>query len=170
VVYVYFDYKDQQNQSYINVLSSLLKQLVLQIERVPSELRDVWISSLSKHQRPAGSSWLLELFTAVSKQFTATYVLVDAFDECHPSQQENILAAVEKLCQENKIRVMLTSRHYLQSLNSLPAITLTISANNTDVKKYLSSKLEKEKFLNQELKEKISLQISSEKSGMYNLQ
>lgn len=167
VVYLYFDYKDQHNQSPINVFVSLLKQLLLQLDRVPLELKRLWEYCIRKQQRPAGSEWPLGLFTNISRHsFTATYILLDAFDECDSSQHEAILSAVKCLCQSKNVKVMLTSRPYPEILLNLNATTINISAQDSDVKTYLSSKLKKKIFLRQELKEEIVSRISKGAKGM----
>ena len=80
ISYVYCDYKDRKNQTTVNLISSLVKQLVLQHRDMPKEVIDLYTKS-----RNGQSSLSLEdysrLLLSFSNHFRRSFILVDALDE-----------------------------------------------------------------------------------------
>lgn len=92
LAYAYFDYKEQERQKPIQVLSSLLKQLIGQAIHLPfpTEIKALY----SRHETGGGRPTFEELYAAlmvVSKQFPQVYFVFDALDGCHPENQRRTL-------------------------------------------------------------------------------
>jgi hypothetical protein len=51
VVYIYFDYDNQKNQTPVNIITSLLKQLVCQLGLIPMELQGLYEKCITESSR-----------------------------------------------------------------------------------------------------------------------
>jgi hypothetical protein len=170
VLHIYFDYKDRQNQSDVRILSSLLKQLVSQLKIIPSSLAALHDVSIATNTKP-GRLTLLGHFIACVGQFESVYILLDAIDECVDREQDQILSLLNDLLSESTLKIMITSRpHLTNRIYTLSASILGISINPTDidddVQTYLISRLREERFLRQDLKNRIVQEISKQAEGM----
>lgn len=77
---------------------------------------------------------------------------------------------ISQFCESQQtIRIMLTSRPYLHVLQSLSesAIIIDIRANDDDVCMYLTTRLERVRFISAELKNEIKERLSPGAQGMY---
>ncbi len=111
---------------------------------------------------------LLEQFISCSEEFEYVFLLLDAFDECDNDQQEAMLSLIHQFKSQSSIRIMLASQPHLQKLGTLSecAITINLSASDSDVRTYLSFRLERERFLSQGLKSKIVEKVGQGVKGM----
>ena len=143
VLFVYFDYQDRFNQTAIQVLRILLRQIIAQLDAIPSSIIDLYEECTSR-DTPLDLSNVLEQFTSCCRHFDSVYVLFDAFDECDDNQQEQIRSLIEELLLQPSLRVMLTSRPYLRALQKLSetALVIPISAQEPDVREFLVSRLD----------------------------
>lgn len=144
------------------MIASLLKQLLCQLDGLPWDVGTAYETSLRCASSPSFDS-LVTLFTSVSKQFTIVYVLIDAIDECHSEYQEDVIALIHQLS-ESSIKVMCTSRDHLEMHDSA---SLTVKAKPTDIRKYITSKLRKERQIGEALRERIVEQLTLQAEGMY---
>jgi hypothetical protein len=167
VLYIYFDYQDRQNQKSIRILQTLLKQVVSQLDIIPSELVALYEECIRRNTSPDILT-LLEQFLACCQEFDSTYVLLDGFDECDDSQQEQILSLIHKFLRQCSLRIMLTSRPYLHRLQTLfeSSLLMEFKAEEEDIRKYLSTRLEKIRYLSQDLKSEIIDVITRGAEGM----
>lgn len=80
ISFIYCDYKDRKNQTTAKLISSLVKQMVLQQRDMPRELADLYI-----RKRNGQTSLSLEdysrLLSSFSNHFRRSFILVDALDE-----------------------------------------------------------------------------------------
>jgi hypothetical protein len=120
-------------------------------------------------QKP-GLSVLVKLFVECSRHFSAVSVLLDAFDECRPSQQSTIIDDVLKQFWLSGIKVYITLQSHLldtfkNEFNS--ATIIEIKADDDDVKNYITRELEaKKKGLTDKFKAEIITKIGSRAQGM----
>jgi len=152
------------------VLTSLLKQVISQLDVVPSAVEKIYEVSIATNTKPDRSTLLQQLILCAEK-FRTVYVLLDALDECEIQQQERILAIIDDLLRQSAFKIMITSRPHLRWFHSLPesSIRLEIDAKDVDrdVHTYLSSRVNRERFLVPTLKSKIVETISQQSEGMY---
>ncbi len=80
VSYIYCDYKDRKNQTTVNLISSLVKQIVLQQEDMPQEVQSLY-STYSYGQSSLSLEDLSRLLSCFSNHFRRSFILVDALDE-----------------------------------------------------------------------------------------
>jgi hypothetical protein len=167
IAYTYFDYREPIWQNPAGVIKSLIKQLGSQSFDLPENPRAYY----GVHPEQKNFKLLSSVFSAIAAEFDRVYICFDAFDECSVELQDKILSLVHQLSGPPNARVFLTSRPHVERLSRLPgsAWTLTIEASDTDVHRYLSSRLANERHLKDGIKNKIMDKLSKGAKGMYGL-
>lgn len=165
VVYVYFDYKEQHNQKASVVVANLLRQLVCGLDHIPPQLEKLH-DSLQHGGSGPSLSILCPLFGDTASQFDSVYVILDALDECDPSQIDLIITFLQG--QKENVRILLTMREHLCNISEdfKDHTFLPIRAGEGDVRNYLQTKLAKGKFA-PSLQNKIVETLTSQAEGMY---
>jgi glycyl-tRNA synthetase alpha subunit len=166
LTYVYFDYKDQQNQKAVQIVASLLKQLLCQIDKIPDEVEDMYKTSVSACTRPS-LGVLTKCFIRLLRNFSTSFVVFDALDECNPEQRDPIVGFIKDL-QREKARVFLTSRPHLSEIQELflsNLVTLQIEAEKHDLRNFLGIELAKRK-INKTLSASIIQTLVEKADGM----
>lgn len=108
VVCMYLDYKDATNQTSVNLLGSLLKQLI-QLQNssyVSDDLRDMYRRAKRRNAKPRLEQ-IRQLLLAEIATCNRVYCVVDALDEC--SFRQELLSEILKLVPE-KLSLLITSR------------------------------------------------------------
>ena len=167
VAYFYFHYQDHPKQTAIQVLRTLLKQVVSTLDNVPSGLRELYENCTSRSINPDLPA-IVEQFLACCRDFGRVCVMLDGLDECDDSQQPHLVSIIRELLTQPSLRVMLTCRLYLPVVESLSrtGLCINIVAEDADIRTYLSSRLETVEFLSQELKRQVVDVIAQGAEGM----
>jgi hypothetical protein len=141
VAHIYFNYKEQGSQGISNILGSLIKQICQQppqLSQLPPQLEHL----TSGGRTPSEEELLLTLFE-MSKQFSQTFLVFDALDECDRESQRGKLLPMLHLMGENGFRVFMTSRRYADDIEerfrNVPSIEIV--AHDDDIKSYISERL-----------------------------
>jgi hypothetical protein len=166
LAYFYFDYKDEEQQTPINVVGTIVKQLVCTLHVLPSEVERAYTDSIRCGLHPDFDS-LICLLTALVTRFGSFYAIFDAFDECHDNNREQMWCLIQRL-RELSAKVMLTSRHHPETLQSLEG-TLPIRASDADIGWYLRSRLAKERNVSPGIRDKAIEILKSGADGMYTI-
>jgi hypothetical protein len=171
VAFVYFDYymeKDPLNttETRTKLVASILSQLLSHLTPLPEEVKSAYEGSIKRDFNRDFKS-LLGLIQSVTPYLTSAYVLFDAFDESDLRDREDVLFLIRQLSQWS-VKVFVTSRPHLQATQDLSLIAsiCSISANELDIRKYLSTILSGGR-LAQGIKTKIIEELSSRAKGMY---
>ena len=166
MAYFYFDYKDNVTQEPSKVVAGLLKQLLCRLDAWPREIEKAYATSL-KTGSELNYNELLDLLIAVSSHFSTVYVLIDALDEVEWEHQPAFLSLIQHLS-ESSIKTLVTSRPHLEICHEfeMSGLSITISANDLDIRQYLSVRLNKRKHLASGLKKKIVETLSINADGM----
>ena len=169
MLYVYFDYNDCLSQTELGVISNLLKQTISQLDLVPDSIKQLYEVSTKTNTNPERSVLLRQLLSC-AERFDTVYVILDALDECDDSQQDDVLNLINILLSQSQFKIMLSSRPHLQRLQTLPESSdrIIISGEDidADVRTYLISRLKRERFLQDRLRNKIVEVISEQAEGM----
>ena len=150
VAYVYCSRKDRQNQSFIDLVSSLLKQVILQCKDMPEMVREEY----HKHSDGAirlSSAGYVRLLSAVLTKFSRSFILLDALDEYCGQEGETESGTTIKLLDKLKDNLsdpslgcglFLTSRDDTRSMyTEMPATMVCIKARDEDVRSYVESRI-----------------------------
>ena len=112
----YFDFASRSEQSPVNMLGSLLRQLVSGLEGIP----EVVVRSFGNQKKVIGGRGLqvagiLKMFQTITTR-TRTFICVDALDECVPEHRMVILESLREITQESRdTRVFVTGRSHIRS-------------------------------------------------------
>lgn len=145
IAHVYFDYKEQDQQTPTYVLASLVKQLLRQISYLPTEIEALYDTLKTKDRRPT----LDELYSAllVAKEcFPRVFLIFDALDECNPEKQRKPLLPLFHRMGRDSMSLFLTSRPHPEDIrDSLTgyddATSIELAAQDEDMVAYTQEKI-----------------------------
>ncbi|KAL9118809.1 MAG: hypothetical protein Q9187_004635 [Circinaria calcarea] len=171
IAYIYFNYKEQE-QTFINLISSLLRQLIQPESKIPNNIIDLHRSHINKGTRPLLAEYS-ELLQSKVMALSTVFIIVDALDECDKGETRvDFLAELRNLLPH--IRLLVTSRYLVSIERSFENdARLEIRANNGDVEKYVRARIQKEPRLLQHVKadpaleEQIITTIIEKARGMF---
>ena len=112
----YFDFAARNEQSPVNMLGSLLRQLVSGLEEIP----EVVVQGFRKEKRVIGGrglqvSGVLNMFRSITAA-KRTFICVDALDECVPENLTVILESLAQILQGSpSTRIFITGRPHVRS-------------------------------------------------------
>ncbi|KAL6901385.1 hypothetical protein GGI43DRAFT_404805 [Trichoderma evansii] len=181
LAFIYFDFIRKESQKTIDILASLIKQLVRDepylstaIEDLQSKYRDIPASSRSDKDIPEFSKILKHLINDNSKQ---TFIVIDALDECQNA--DTFLAEIFKIIEDTEAKLFATTRPNKSIEKRFKnGLFLEISAAVEDVENYIKGRLSEFKVLSDEnvelsqklrrhLKREIVSKISSAIDGIF---
>ena len=171
VAYIFCNYKVHLEQTPVNLITSLSKQLLQKKGTVSEELRKIYRCHIIKGTK-ATLEEIVQILHAQLSNFSQTFVVIDALDEC--SEFGNLLDPVRRLQSLHPINLMVTSRHVPNIMDRFPdAIRLEIRASEADVQRYVASQLPRLATCvigNQTLQEVVIMEIVEATDGMYEIE
>ncbi|KAI9855731.1 MAG: hypothetical protein M1824_005891 [Vezdaea acicularis] len=139
VAFIYCNYNDQTEQSSVNLVSSLLKQLAQQMPSLLDGLEPMFDKHLKKITRPTLQEMSKALQSAVLS-FPRAFIVVDAVDECLEDSRRDLLDSLGVLA--DTVGLMITSRPSIHIEDTFPnREKLEITAKDEDVYKYLEARI-----------------------------
>ena len=158
ILYVYCDYKERKRQTVDNLMQTLVKQAILQLEDSESMPREV-IDAYEEHangETQMSRTEVRQLLTTLLKRFRRSFLVLDALDECvHSRGDAHSLQSVEIFDELLKVmsnchgscRIFVTSReNCLDRYKSVPAKRVEIVAADEDVRSYVDSFIHSDRF------------------------
>ncbi|KAI9148367.1 26S proteasome non-ATPase regulatory subunit [Paramyrothecium foliicola] len=121
LAYIYFTYKDAELQTPVNIIASILQQLISQSPADAHSLVNLHAQHVGENTRPSVGE-IVSLLQDVFRRFSKVYVIVDALDECSDVDDARPLPDLEKLLDD--------------------AIHIEVEASPTDIENYLGQRLE----------------------------
>jgi len=112
----YFDFAARSEQSPVNMLGSLLRQLVTGLEEIPEAV----VRGFRNEKKAIGGrglqvSGILGMFQAITAA-KRTFICVDALDECAPEHRMVVLESLGHILQASpNTRIFITGRSYVRS-------------------------------------------------------
>jgi len=145
----YFDFAARNEQSPINMLGSLLRQLVSGLEGIPEAV----VQSYRNQKKVIGGrrlqvSGILKIFQTITVT-KRTFICVDALDECAPEHRMEVLESLGHILRGSpSTRIFMTGRRHVRSevergLGRVVAF-LPIQPMEDGVARYLREKLRKD--------------------------
>ena len=142
IAYVYCDYNAQIEQTALQLIASITKQLVEQKLLLIRRVKD-----LQERRKGGPPTWkdCTELLASIVRQFDKAIVVVDALDECTEvgdRQFQNREEFVKELL-GLPLKLFITSRH-LETIGGLlqSATKLEIRPDPGDIRSYLNSRIQ----------------------------
>jgi Cdc6-like AAA superfamily ATPase len=142
VVYIYCNYKRQDEQTLDDLLASILKQLAERRGHLPHSVKSLYDQCESKRSRPSIDDITMTLQSVVAA-CSQVFILIDALDECRSGCRAKFLSEISKLQSKCELNLFVTSRF-------IPDITerferdlrLEISANEQDIQRYVEGHID----------------------------
>lgn len=147
VLFLYCDYQAQKDQSAVNMIGSLLRQLVLGEIGITGEIRRAFEESRWSGGKGLRLPDMMKLFVKTINSIGRVYVCVDAVDELQPQDRSEFLRALRQIIQDApNTRLFLTVRSYirreLDKYLTSGAYVINIVADKGDIAGYLSRKMD----------------------------
>ena len=148
----YVDFAAREEQSPINMLGSLLKQIVGGLEKIPDEIRETF----QNYKKVIGGRGLrvpeiVEMLQTVTS-LQQTYICVDALDECVEMHRPEVLHSLKQILEKSpNTRIFLTGRRHIwgeiDKHLGWRAKILSIKPNYNDIVGYIRMRLSKDTSL-----------------------
>lgn len=158
VAYVYCSYKEQEGQTAVNLIASLLQQL---IQRNPVISDD--IVSLYRHHKQMQTCPTLDelskLLQLEIRRLSKVFILIDALDECSESNstRDSFVAEIRNL--QPITHLLVTSRHISTIEREFEkAARVEIHATDEDIRKYVESRIKGDRQLIRQIQKDPALQ------------
>jgi len=145
----YYDFASREAQSPINMLGSLLKQLLSGLGAIPAEI----VQKFRSQKKAIGGRRLqlpdiVKMCAAVTS-LQRTFICVDALDECVPRHQLEVLGALGQILRGSPdTRIFMTGRSHIRGVveRGLGGRTTSvlISSREDDIVTYLRARLGKD--------------------------
>jgi hypothetical protein len=173
IAYVYFSYEEKENRSVVNIVGSLLRQLVQRKGVIPDQIMALY-NDHSRRKTRLKLTDITKLLHSECLSVLKTFIVIDALDECsvHNDARESFINELSKLPQTT--RLLLTSRPDAKITHRInDTIQLEIQATNTDVANYIEMRLEEDLRLKHhvegdaELKAAIISKLVQNARGLY---
>jgi Cdc6-like AAA superfamily ATPase len=139
IAYVYCNFRRQHEQKAIELLTNLLKQLIWGQDLVPQSIQKLYKKHLQERTRPPINS-ISETLQSIVPNYSRTFIVVDALDECQikGGEQKLFLAELFSLQTKTAINLFVTSRFIPEIENEFNgSIKLEIRADEEDLSRYL---------------------------------
>ncbi|KFY41936.1 hypothetical protein V494_02702 [Pseudogymnoascus sp. VKM F-4513 (FW-928)] len=154
VAFLYFDYQDQDRQTLLNLLSSILRQIVAVMPEIPKPVADAY----EKSQR-SGSYLLIheleKMILETVETIPRVYIVIDALDECEESRcRRPFLQFISNLSKAHAVRLFVTSRQ----------------SSRYDLKQYIYQELDRaaiDDIIDEEFTTKIVETVLTRAQGMF---
>lgn len=180
LAFIYFDFIRKESQRTIDILASLVKQLLgdkpslpISIEDLQKKYRNIPASSRSDKDIEQFSKALKHL---ISDNSNKTFIVIDTLDECHDSN--DFLEKIFTVLENTEARLFATTRPSESVEKRFKSgLLLEVSASTEDVENYVQGRLPEFILLKDEnhdipevrkirLREEIVAKISSAIDGM----
>ena len=159
VLCVFCSHADQERQTSIDLVASILEQLV-RIKGITSEIRALYHHHQMRTTRP-GLEELSKLLQSTIEKSAKVFIIIDALDECPETTRRAFIGEIHKL--RSSAHLLVTSRPasgiaYAHDLELHDAIRLEIHALDTDLEMYIRAKTQRDPDLARYLKHDLALQ------------
>ena len=109
VGHIYFEYQEQQQQTVLAVVASLVKQLLSQIP--PAEFpKDIETQYQGKKSEHPSADDLIKMLLSMPERFTRVFIVCDALDEMNQDEQRVGLLPLFHRMKDSGIALSLTTR------------------------------------------------------------
>jgi hypothetical protein len=144
--FLYCTYAERNDQTIEQLLGSLIQQLLLWQSIIPKDIVELYNSHKRFNTRPD----IAELSThlrSVASLFSKVYIVVDALDECDEANKTRSSLLIQLQSLEKHIQLFFTSRPLGEIESLRDAAQFKICAQEDDMRKYLSAKIQQERRL-----------------------
>lgn len=142
LAFIYCNYKEQDEQTIIGLVASLLRQVVERCESIPNEVQELYTFHVARATRPVLTDYS-KLLGLIAARFSTVFIVVDALDESNESDgtRSGLIREILKLPPNSQL--LCTSRHIPDIEQQFEgSACLEVRASDRDVEKYLVERIE----------------------------
>lgn len=170
VVCLYCDYRDQNNQTALNLIGGLVRQLLRQTRTVPNGILEIFEE---KARQAITTEDAKQIFILILREFESVFICIDALDECSTEARKDLLQSFD-IPNQAGLHVFLTGRHNVEvevtkSFAKLSPKSVKVAAREEDIRICLAQKIALDpdpEAMDEKLKAEIIEKIVSLSSGM----
>lgn len=177
LAYIYCDFNKRETQTPFILLSSMLEQLLRQLggDSIPPEVTTLYELHKKHDTRPALAE-IVNVLRRVCQCSDAVRVIIDALDECSPSEEAALDVVSAVLDLGSTVRLLCTSRPSMifgSYFRGLDAKVVEIAAQSDDIRTFIEANIPRQPRLvrhvrsDPSLKEDIVAAIIEQSRGMY---
>ena len=171
--YFYYNFRRQHEQKPVDLLASLLKQLLSELSNIPMSVRRLYEYHKGKQTRPSFDEISKELHSVVAA-YSKCFIVIDALDECQVSDgaRPKFLSELLELQRKLGANLFATSR-FIPEVTKVfegKAVVMEIHASEEDVRRYVDGhmiRLPSFVLRSLDLQEEIKTEIVKAVRGMY---
>ncbi|RYN82789.1 hypothetical protein AA0120_g9495 [Alternaria tenuissima] len=142
VAFVYFSYKDCESQTPVNIMASILQQLITQKPDYIQDLKDMYTRHIRDNTRPLVGD-ISSLLQNVVYAFGKVFIVIDALDECSDTNDVRMILLTELRKLQGRASLLVMSRPIPGLEKGLEgAIRIRVEASTTDIRNYLQQRLD----------------------------
>ena len=171
IAFLYCIYKRQDNQKVDHLLASLLGQLAAWQPIVPEYVCGLYDKHRRGEKPRLSQDEIREVLCSIIKNYSRTFIIIDALDECKTDHIRNeLLSKIYKLQEGSDTRLMVTFRPSVVPKYPNSVTEQEIRAHEADIEEYLNSRMAELRTVVQNDKKlqcKIKSRILSLVDGMY---
>lgn len=171
VLYFYFDYKLQSEQTPLRFIQTLLHQLLSTFSQVPPEALGLY-QAVTKRKELPGWKELTSIFLTICNQSRDVFIVLDALDECDRVDNRGPIIDFIKDIKKSKARFMVTSRPYPADIDELlgRCTQILIEASDSDIRAYILDRIDRtpqvSRIIDTGLRDMIVESVASKSHGM----
>jgi ankyrin repeat protein len=141
LAFVYCD-KTQPDETALELLSSICRQLASQKSELPLQLRKLYKQMTHEDERP-GIDDIMLVILSLCDSFSSVFICVDALDECNPNGERPILVSKLQWMRNHSARIFMTSRwhHRVIPASFEHDYQIETKATSQDIKTFLHQRL-----------------------------
>jgi Cdc6-like AAA superfamily ATPase len=173
IAYLYCNFRRQEEQKPVDLLASLLKQLIQRRSSVPKIAMDIYKHHNNERTRPSFHE-ISTILQAIVADYSRTFIIIDALDECQISDggRRRFLAELFNLQVRTRANFLATSRFIPEIEKEFTgrSTKLEIRASDDDLQTYLDGHmLRLPSFVShsEDLRNEIKTAIINAVDGMY---
>ena len=143
-IYIYCDYGRRDEQTLLDLVSSLIRQLLSHQESIPENILRTYQDHLGKGTRPK-PEYFTELAQSSMEQLSQIYVILDALDELGNVNKvrQDLIEFVRRLQRYHPINLMTTSRYIPTLAQEFDhPFYMDIRASPKDIRRYVEGHIE----------------------------
>ena len=146
ISYVYCNFRRQQEQKPVDLLASLLKQMLQRLSSIPKCMTQLY--ERHRHQRTHPSTdEICQVLRSVAQEYSQTFIIVDALDECQvfDGARKRFLTELFHVQTDTKANLLATSRFIPEIERDFEgrSVKLEIRASNEDLNIYIDGNIPK---------------------------
>ncbi|KAM0462733.1 hypothetical protein ACHAPV_003557 [Trichoderma viride] len=153
----WFAYKDIETQTPVNIMASILQQLISDKQSFLSDLKILYAQHIKENTRPSVPD-IVSLLQDVVLSYSKVFIIIDALDECTDADDVRFILLTELKKLQHRMCLLVMSRPIPDLEEPLEGATrVNVEASLIDINNYLLQRLESTRSMQRHLTEEPSL-------------